>query len=100
MVTCEKDAYIYIYIHIFFMVLKPCIVLSIVHHKPTTCTVYYALKCSSYTPTCFESSFGSSSRRVTISEITHTHTHTHTTVRSQDLVTVVFNTPVKLIKCG
>jgi hypothetical protein len=77
-----------------FILLKPCIVLIIEYHKSTTCTIYYALKCSNYTPTCFEPSFGSCSGRVTMSQITHTHP----TVWSQDLVTVVCNTPVKLIK--
>jgi hypothetical protein len=46
------------------------------HLKPTTCTLYYALKCANYTPTCFEPLIGSSSGRITISQITHTHTHT------------------------
>jgi hypothetical protein len=55
-----------------FVLLKTCTVVSIEFHKPTTCTFYYALKCSNYTPTCFEPLIGSSSGRATISQITHT----------------------------
>jgi hypothetical protein len=55
------------------ILLKPCIILSIECDKPATCTLHYALKFSNYTPTCFEPSFGSSSGRVRISQITHTH---------------------------
>jgi hypothetical protein len=42
------------------------------YHKPTTCTLYYALKCSNYTPTCFEPSFGSSSRTDTCKSVIRT----------------------------
>jgi hypothetical protein len=44
---------------VFFILLTPCILLSTEYHKPTTSTLYYALKCSNYTPTCFEPSLGS-----------------------------------------
>jgi hypothetical protein len=47
------------------------ILFPIEYHKPTTCTLYYALTCSNYTPTYFEPSFGSSSGTDTILQITH-----------------------------
>jgi hypothetical protein len=48
------------------------------HHKPTTCTLHYAPKCSNYTPTCFEPSCGSSPGTVTISQIICTSNSTIT----------------------
>jgi hypothetical protein len=44
------------------------------YHKLTTCALYYALKCSNYTPTYFEPLIGSSSGRVTISQKSCDHT--------------------------